>query len=100
MAWSNRSKKRLIISKNRNPVKLKTTPFYENRKFKKASSFPPATINRASPSLNIDLVDLNSSSSIYTFPFIELRKRDLKKGKKAKRFSKINKQTSWTENKD
>ena len=30
----------LIISKNRNPVKLKVTPYYENRKFRKASMFP------------------------------------------------------------
>ena len=49
----------LIISKNRNPVKLKTKPYYEERKFNRASQFPPAFINRASPSLNIDLVDLS-----------------------------------------
>lgn len=30
----------LLISKNRQPLKLEVTPFYLNRKFKKAASFP------------------------------------------------------------
>jgi type IV secretion system protein VirD4 len=32
----------LLISKNRHPVKLEVTPFYKNRLFKKASTFPQA----------------------------------------------------------
>jgi type IV secretion system protein VirD4 len=31
----------LIISRNRNPVKIKITSYFENRKFRKMSSFPP-----------------------------------------------------------
>ncbi|OMH28066.1 type IV secretory system conjugative DNA transfer family protein [Motiliproteus sp. MSK22-1] len=48
----------LVISKNRNPVKLKVTAFYQYRKFKKASSFPPVFINYGNRSINVRLVRL------------------------------------------
>jgi len=34
----------LIISKNRNPVKIEVTPYFQNRKTLKKSSFPPVEI--------------------------------------------------------
>jgi len=48
----------LVISKNRNPVKLKVTPYYQNRLFKKASKFPPIFEDNGNRTINVKLVDL------------------------------------------
>lgn len=48
----------LVISKNRQPVKLQVTPFYENRKFKKASIFPIAKNNFLNRKALVELVNL------------------------------------------
>jgi hypothetical protein len=34
----------LIISKNRNPVKIEITPYFQNRKLVKKTLFPPVVI--------------------------------------------------------
>ena len=48
----------LVISKNRNPVKLKVTPFYKNRKFRKASEFPAVFHHYGNRTINVRLVEL------------------------------------------
>ena len=48
----------LIVSKERHALKIKATPYFENRKFEKASRFPPTLIKRQDTSVSIDLVDL------------------------------------------
>ena len=49
----------IIISKNRNPVKLKVTPYYDNRKFKKASIFPIAKNKFNGRDMNLQLIKLD-----------------------------------------
>ncbi|MEC4090917.1 type IV secretory system conjugative DNA transfer family protein [Pseudoalteromonas rubra] len=48
----------LLICKNRYPVKLTVTPYYQNRRFKKAASFPPVINNHGNRSINPRLVRL------------------------------------------
>jgi len=48
----------LIISKNRNPVKLKVTPYYQNRLFNKASKFSPIFEDNGNRVINVKVVNL------------------------------------------
>ena len=48
----------LVISKNRNPVMLKVTPYYQYRLFKKASQFPPVFENNGNRVVNVRYVNL------------------------------------------
>ena len=48
----------LIISKNRHPLRLSMTPFYMNRKFKKASIFPLPPVERHQRTITPRLVRL------------------------------------------
>ena len=48
----------LLICKNRHPVRLTVTPYYQNRRFKKAASFPPVINNQGNRTINPKLVRL------------------------------------------
>ena len=48
----------LIISKNRNPVKLIMLPYFQNRKFTKASKFRPTYIDYRNRKVNVSLENL------------------------------------------
>lgn len=48
----------LVISKNRNPVRLSITPYYENRRFRKATQFPCYEHYRSSRHVEVELVRL------------------------------------------
>lgn len=48
----------LLVSKNRQPLKLNATPYFNYRKFNKASQFPHAFVKKQNIHSNIDLVDL------------------------------------------
>ena len=50
----------LIISKNRNPVKLKITPYYKNRRMKKMARFEPTQAKNAADT-QVHLVDIRES---------------------------------------
>lgn len=48
----------LIISKNRQPVKLSVTPYFKHRRFNKAAKFPSVQANHSKTATHIPLVDL------------------------------------------